>query len=36
VLIIPTVILVYREKVTIRAMVGAVVAVIGVALLFLG
>ena len=36
VLIIPTVILVYREKVTLRAMLGAIVAVIGVALLFLG
>jgi len=36
VLIIPTVILVYREKVTIRALLGAIVAVIGVALLFLG
>ncbi|PWB71119.1 EamA family transporter, partial [candidate division GN15 bacterium] len=36
VLIIPTVILVFKEKVTLRAMLGAVVAVIGVALLFLG
>jgi drug/metabolite transporter (DMT)-like permease len=36
VLIIPTVILVYREKVTFRAVLGAIVAVIGVALLFLG
>jgi len=36
VLIIPTVILVYREKVTFRAVLGAIVAVVGVALLFLG
>lgn len=36
VLIIPAVILVYREKVSFRAVLGAVVAVIGVALLFLG
>lgn len=36
VLIIPSVILVYREKVTFRAVLGALVAVIGVALLFLG
>ncbi len=35
VLIIPTVILYYREKVTWRAIAGAVVAVLGVALLFL-
>jgi drug/metabolite transporter (DMT)-like permease len=36
VLIIPAIILVYREKVTWRAVAGAVVAVIGVALLFIG
>ena len=36
VLIIPAIILVYRERVTGRAVAGAVVAVIGVALLFLG
>lgn len=33
--IIPNVILYYREKVTLRAIIGAVVAVLGVALLFL-
>jgi drug/metabolite transporter (DMT)-like permease len=36
VLIIPTVMLYYREKVTIRAAMGALVAVIGIAMLFWG
>jgi drug/metabolite transporter (DMT)-like permease len=36
VLIIPTTILFYREKVTWRAIAGAIVAVIGIALLFVG
>lgn len=34
--IIPNVILYYKEKVTLRAIIGAVVAVLGVAILFLG
>jgi drug/metabolite transporter (DMT)-like permease len=36
VLIIPTIIFVYHEKVTWRAVIGAIVAISGVALLFLG
>jgi drug/metabolite transporter (DMT)-like permease len=36
VLIIPTVMLYYKEKVTFRAVIGAIVAVIGIAMLFWG
>jgi len=36
VLIIPVVMIVYREKVSLRAMLGAILAVIGVAILFMG
>ena len=36
ILILPTVILYYKERVSLRALVGAVIAVIGVTILFLG
>ena len=36
VLIIPVVMMVYKEKVSLRAMLGAILAVIGVAILFMG